>query len=184
MKKIVLIFGLIAGAILSVMMVITIPLANGVDSDRGLIIGYATMVAAFMMVFFGVRSYRDNVAGGSITFGRAFGVGLLIMLIASTCYVGTWEVLYFKIWPDFGDRYAARTIEKARANGATPAQLAETQKKMDDFKRMYRNPAINIALTFLEPLPVGLVFTLVSAGLLRRRKNAGTTPAAEALGSA
>ena len=44
---------------------------------------------AFLMVYFGVKSYRDNVAGGRVTFGRALQVGLLITVLASACYVAT-----------------------------------------------------------------------------------------------
>jgi hypothetical protein len=35
---------------------------------------------------------------------------------------------------------------------------------------MYKNPIVNIALTFIEPFPVGLLFTLASAGILRRKR--------------
>ena len=71
MKKIVLTFGLIAGAILSAMMLITLPFQDAIGYDRSAVIGYTSMVVAFLLVFFGVRSYRDNVAGGAVRFGRA-----------------------------------------------------------------------------------------------------------------
>ena len=99
-------------------MLITIPFHEQIGWDRSEIIGYTTMVLAFLMVFFGVRSYRDNVAGGAVTFGRACKVGLMIMLVASACYVATWEVIYYTIAPDFGERYAAAVVEKARKSGA------------------------------------------------------------------
>jgi hypothetical protein len=35
---------------------------------------------------------------------------------------------------------------------------------------MYKNPLVNIAFTFLEPLPVGIVFTLVTAGVMSRKR--------------
>jgi hypothetical protein len=81
MRKIVLTFGLIAGAVLSVMMLITIPFEDKIGFDRGELIGYTTMVLAFLMVYFGVRSYRDNVAGGTVGFWRAIVVGLLITAV-------------------------------------------------------------------------------------------------------
>jgi hypothetical protein len=90
MRKIVLTYGLIAGAILSVMMLLTLPFLDRIGFDKGETIGYSTMVLAFLMVFFGVKSYRDNVAGGSVTFGRAFKAGLMITVVASLCYVATW----------------------------------------------------------------------------------------------
>lgn len=170
MRKIVLTFGLIAGAILSVMMVVTMPFHEAIGFDRSLVVGYTTMVVAFLMIYFGVRSYRDTVAGGHVTFGRAFGVGLLIMVIASCCYVATWEVLYYNVVPDYGEKYAAYTVAKAREGGATEAEIAATQQQMLDFQEMYRNPLVNIAFTFLEPLPVGLLFALVSAGIVSRKR--------------
>ena len=170
MRKIVLTYGLIAGAILSVMMLVTIPFQDRIDFDKGAVIGYTTMVIAFLMIFFGVRSYRDNVAGGSVGFGRALGVGLLITLIASICYVATWQFIYYRLTPDFMDKYAAYTIDKARKSGATDATIAARTKEMAEFSEMYRNPLINIAFTFLEPLPVGVVFALVTAGVLCRRR--------------
>lgn len=173
MRKIVLTFGLIAGAMLSVMMLLTVPFMDRIGSDSGLVIGYTTMVIAFLMVYFGVRSYRDNVAGGSVTFGRAFTIGLLITLIASVCYVATWEVVYFKFMPDFADKYAAHEVDKARRSGATDAQIAAREKEMAIFKEEYRNPLVNIAYTFIEPLPVGLLFTLVTAVALSRKRRVG-----------
>lgn len=170
MRKIVLTFGLIAGAILSVMMLLTIPFQEQIGFDKGMVIGYTSMVLAFLMVFFGVKSYRDNVAGGSVTFRRAFLVGFLITMIASTCYVATWQVIYYKIAPDFIDKYSAYVIEQAKTSGASEIQIATQKKEMDEFFEMYKNPLVNIAFTYIEPLPVGIVFTLVSAGVLSRKK--------------
>ena len=178
MRKIVLTFGLIAGAILSVMMFLTIPFMDKIGYDQGAVVGYTTMVIAFLMVYFGVRSYRDNEANGTVTFGRAFKVGLLITLIASVCYVASWQVLYHKFMPDFTDKYAAHEIDKAKRAGASDAQIAARTKEMAEFKEMYKNPLVNIGFTFLEPLPVGLLFALGTAwGLSRKRKPDATAVA-------
>ena len=170
MRKIVLTFGLIAGGILSVMMLITIPFHDQIGFDKGLIIGYTTMVLAFLMVFFGVRSYRDNIAGGSVTFGRAFGVGLLITIVASVCYVATWQFIYYRLVPDFGDKYAAHAVEEAKKSGATDAQIAAKTREMAELNQKLKKPLVNIALTFLEPLPVGILFTLITAVALSRKR--------------
>jgi hypothetical protein len=168
MRKIVLTFGLIAGAILSVMMLIQFQFQIGFD--EGAIIGYTTMVLAFLMVFFGVRSYRDNVAGGSVTFGRAFAVGLLITIVASVCYVATWQFVYYRLVPDFGDKYAAYAVEKTKRSGATDAQVAAKTREMTELNQMLKKPLVNIALAFVEPLPVGVLFTLITAVALSRKR--------------
>lgn len=170
MKKTVLTFGFISGAIVSGMMLAVLPFQDDIGFDRGAIIGYTSMVLAFLLITFGVRSYRDNVAGGTIGFGRAFAVGALIGLVSSACYVATWEVVYYKFMPDFGAKYSAHMIEKARASGASEEAIAQKKVEMDKFLVMYKNPAINAAMTFMEPLPVGLIVALVSAGVLSRRK--------------
>lgn len=169
-KKIVLVHGLIAGAILSAMMLATLPFLDRIGFDRGAVIGYSTMVAAFLLVYFGVRSYRDQIGDGRIGFGRAFLVGLAITAVATVCYVATWQFVYRQITPDFVDKYAAYAIDKKRKAGASELEVAATAKEMVEFKRMYENPFVNVALTALEPLPVGLLFTLVSAALLSRKR--------------
>jgi hypothetical protein len=171
MKKTVLTFGLISGAILSAMMLITMPFHDEIGFDRSMVVGYTTMVLAFLLVFFGVRSYRDNVAGGTVRFGRAFAVGALIAGVASLCYVATWEVVYFGgIAPDYIPKYQAHILAKERAKGQTEEAIALKKAELDKFAEMYKNPVMNAAFTFLEPLPVALVIALVSAGVLSRRR--------------
>lgn len=181
MKKVVIVFGLLSGAISSAMMFLTVPLENNgtINSHNGYVIGYTTLFLSFLLVFFGIRSYRQN-AGGTITFGRGFSVGILITLISCVFYVASWEVISSRFMPDFAQKYAARTISEMREKGATEAAIAAKKKEMDKFVEMYKNPLFKVAMTFIEPFPVGLVMTLVSAAILRRRSTApvgGVAPA-------
>jgi hypothetical protein len=169
MKKTVLTFGLISGAISAAMMLGTLPFVDKIGFEKGEILGYTTIVLSALLVFFGVRSYRENVAGGRLTFSRGFAVGILITLISSACYVGTWELVYYKLMPGFAEKYAAHMVERAKASGASQQKVDETEGKAKQFKVMYDNPAINVAMTFMEVFPIGLVVTLASAGILRRK---------------
>ena len=182
MKKTVLTFGLMSGLVVSVLMALTIPFHDQIGFDRGLVVGYATMVAAFLLVYFGVRSYRDNVAGGTIRFGRAFTVGALIALVSSLCYTATWEVMYFGlgVGSDFIAKYQEHQLASARAKGATQAELDKQAAEGKQFAEMYQNPVINAGMTLVEPLPVGLAVALVSAGVLSRRRRRVGDPSAVA----
>jgi len=173
MKRIVLTFGLITGIILVAMMFLTLPFHDALGFDRAMIVGYTTMLLAFLLVYFGVRSYRDNVARGAVGFGRAFVVGLLISFVASACYATAWGVYYFSARPDYLTKYQAHEMEKARASGESAEALAKRKAEMEDLARKYENPAFNFALTFLEPMPVALIMSLVSAGVLSRRRKEG-----------
>ena len=113
MKRIVLKFGLISGVLASMMMAATLPFENKLSHSY--LVGYATIVASFLLVYFGIRSYRNNVGDGRITFGRAFAVGICITLITCLFYVATWEVIFHFYMPDFMVKYSAAVIQKSRA---------------------------------------------------------------------
>ena len=172
MKRTVLIFGLISGAIMAGMMFGTILFIRQIGFDKAEIIGYTGMVLAFLLVFFGIRSYRENVGGGTISFGRAFAIGILITLISTACYVVAWEIIYFGFVHDFADKYAAYVVEQVKASGASQEVIQAKLQEMKRFKELYQNPFFNAAITFLEPLPVGLIITLISALLLRKKGKA------------
>ena len=170
MKRIVLTFGLISGAIFVVMMVTTMPFLNQIGFKYGEIIGYTTLLIAFVFVFFGIRSYRENVGNGYITFGRAFKVGILITVIACLCWVISWQILHFGFVPDYGEKYTAYLIEKHRADGATHEQIANEVAKIQRVMALRKNPVYDFLITFfLEPFPMGLVITLISSAILRKR---------------
>jgi hypothetical protein len=181
MKRIVLTFGLIAGAIVAVMMAITLTLIDRGKLGHSEVIGYTTMVLAFVMVFVGIRSYRENVGGGTITFGKAFQVGILITLICCAVYVVTWEIIYVNFMPDFAVKYATHVVDAMRASGASPAAVAAKQKEMAAFQKLYANPLINVGMTFMEIFPVGLIVTLLSAAVLRKKAVPDVPSAATAI---
>lgn len=182
MNKIILTSGLIAGTILAIMIVAMVPAfkSGSVDVERGELLGYTTMVVAFLAVFVGVRAYRERNGGGTITFKRAFKVGILITLIASAIHVVTWQIVYFNFIPDFGELYAQHMIEKMRAQGATAAAIEAEMVKMKQFAELYKNPLFNAGITFLEVFPVGLIVTLISAAILRRTPTDSSATATEA----
>ena len=166
MKKTVLTYGLISGAIAAVLLLAHVPFMDG--SRRSLILGYAGIVLAGLFIFFGVRSYRDNVAGGKVSFGRAFAVGALIALISAACYVAAWEAVYYSS-PSVANHIFDKQVEELKAAGAPQQKIDEASREIESFKKLYANPLVNIGFTFIEPLPVGLLMALISAAVLRRR---------------
>jgi hypothetical protein len=169
MKKIIVIFGLISGAISSLMMIVIVSSGGRIGFDRGAIIGNTSIVLSFLMVFFGIRTYRDNIGNGQITFLKAFAVGLSITLISCIIYVVTWEVIYYNFLPGFWDAYGAHLVQKLTASGASPAAVEAKLQQVRRYTELYKNPFFNAVLTFIHPFPIGLVITLFSALVLRRK---------------
>jgi Protein of unknown function (DUF4199) len=177
MKKTVLTFGLISGLIVSVLMGGSLLLAEKIGSAHSMALGYTIMVASFLLIYFGIRSYRDNDLAGQISFGRAFACGILITLITTVCYVAMWEVLYFNFMPHFMDGYFAAQIHKVQSSGLDSATIAAQVAAIQRSAQLYQNPFVNMAYTFIEPFPVGLIITLASAAVLRRKATVGATTA-------
>src|SRR5687768_2415616 len=142
MKKIVLTFGLLSGVVSALMMFVTVLFIDQIGWDNGVFVGYTAIVLSLLFVYFGIRSYRDNHLGGRITFGRAFGVGILITLISCLFYVIAWEIEYATMFSDFADKYAAYAMYKARAAGADEAAQAAKATEMADMKEVMDNPLV------------------------------------------
>lgn len=139
------------------------------DFDSNVVLGYAAMLVAFSFIFVGTRNVRDKHNNGVISFGKAFQTGLLISLIASSIYVTVWLVDYYWFIPDFMEKYTAHVLKETQAKGASKAELKEQIAQMNYYREMYKNPLFVVLLTYLEILPVGLVVSLISALILKRK---------------
>lgn len=171
MKKNVIIFGLIIGAIITGHMFYMVNLFyTNPDFKSNDFLGYAMLILVFSPIFVAVLNYRNRYNNGEVSFGKAFRIGLYISLIASTIYVGVWLVDYYLFVPDFIDKYISRVLKQAQQNGATATQLEEKAKEMANFKEMYKNPLFIILTTFMEVFPIGLVISLIAALILKRKK--------------
>ena len=170
MKKTIWVYGVIAGLICAIWMFGFMTMGKFEDFDKGLIYGYASMILAFSMIFVAIHTYKKNHGGGFITFKEAFKIGLFITLIASTFYVITWLYCFFYVLlPDFGDKYVAYSIEKMKAGGAAQAEIDAYALEMKTFGEQYKNPFFNAAMTYLEIIPVGLLISLISALILKKK---------------
>ena len=134
-----------------------------------MVIGYLSMLIAFALIYVGIKRYRDDKSGGIISFGKAFRIGLLIAVIASTMYVIAWGLLYNLYMPDYMDRYAEQVIKQMEP-GTSVTKMAETKAEMESYKEMYRDPLYFILMTYAEILPVGMLVSLICAFILKRKR--------------
>jgi hypothetical protein len=183
MRTIVLRNGLLAGAIMATVFALTVPVHDRLGYDWGMVVGYTSMVAAFMLIWFGVKTYGHEV-GGPVGFWRALGLGMGIALVASVVYALAWEVIYRTAMSDFLVKYQAYALEKARAAGATAAELSAQRAEMEAFAVQYRHPLFRAAVTMMEPMPVGLLISLVTAFVHRRREASAPALATSSTASA
>lgn len=170
MKKTIPTYGLISGAISSLLMLGTaLYYKNSMEFDNGEIIGYAGILLSMLLVYFGTKAYRDNTASGTLSFGEAFKVAILITVISCVFYVVAWLIIYHTLMPDFMDKFIENSLAQMKSSGATEEQIQQQAAQMEQYKTMYQNPLFRVAITFLEPFPMGLLVSLVSSLVLRRK---------------
>jgi len=170
MKRIVIRYGIIAGLIVAAWCVGAIALCYSRNNFEGnMLLGYASMILAFSFIFVGVKSYRDQEQNGFISFGKAFKIGLFISLVASIIYVIAWLIDYYLFIPDFMEKYTAHVLKQTQAEGISQIELNKKAAEMTSYKEMYENPLLVVLITYSEILPVGLIISLISALLLKRK---------------
>jgi hypothetical protein len=171
MLRTILKYGVIAGLIVGGFEVGTFTAFSGEPPLKyGMLIGYTTMLIALSAVFVGIKHYRDVDRGGVIGFWSAFGVGLGVSFIAGIFYVAAWETVQAMTHIDFASSYAQAIIASEKAKGASAEALAKLSADMETFKVQYANPMFRLPMTFVEIFPVGVLVSLVSAGLLRNSR--------------
>jgi hypothetical protein len=170
MKKSVIVSGLISGAIMSIVMTVSIIVCyknpEAMMGIGSMIIGYLSMLVAFSIIFLAVKSFRDKENNGFISFGQAFKIGLFISLIASTIYVLVWVVLYNFVVPDFMEKYSALMISEAERSGDEIAVQQKTAE-MASYQEMYKSPLLFTLMTYAEVVPVGLLVSLIAAVVMK-----------------
>ena len=178
MKRTVLVFGIIAGIILSVVIVVSVPFMRNMTAESAatnMFVGYAVQLLTFSLIFFAVKQYRDKHNDGLISFGKAFRIGLWISLIGAAFYVITWAIVYHTMIPDFMDIWGASEIERATKNGASAQEIADIRQQVADGKEMYSKWWGFIGFTLFEILPTGLLVSVISALILKRKRRKETS---------
>lgn len=171
MLRTILKYGVIAGLIVGGFEIGTVAAFAGMPPLKyGMLIGYTTMLIALSAVFVGIKQHRDVDRGGVIGFWPAFAIGLGVSFIAGIFYVIAWEAVQAMTHMDFAGSYARAMIESEKAKGASAETLAKLSADMATFKLQYADPMFRLPMTFVEIFPVGVLVSLVSAGLLRNSR--------------
>jgi hypothetical protein len=171
MLKKILSYGVIAGLLVGIPLFTLSVAWNGhPESPYGYVFGYLTMLIALSTVFVAIKRHRDTDLGGVIRFWPAFGLGLGISLVAGILYVVAWEAALAVTHMEFAGSYAKAVVDQAVAKGMSGEALAKVKAEMELFKQQYANPLYRLPMTFAEIFPVGVLVSLVSAGLLRNSR--------------
>jgi F0F1-type ATP synthase assembly protein I len=164
MKNIILKNGIFGGIIVSIVMIsMTLYMKANPEHEPNAIIGFSSMLLAFIFVILGIKKKRETNSG-VITFSKAFLTGLSISLVISTIYVIVWLIVYYNFFPNFMEQYSEMVLKNTN-----PEELVAKTSEMNQMKEWYKNPIMIILLTLMEILPIGIIVSLIGALILKKK---------------
>jgi len=170
MKKNVIVFGLISGGLIATFGVCSVYLSDVINNYNGsMYIGFGAQILALSLMYVAIKNYRDKENGGIVSFGKAFQIGLYISLIASTMYVIAWAIDYHYFLPDFMEKYTAHMVSQAQSSRLSKAKIAAQIAQAAAEKKMYENPFWFTLITYREIFPTGLIVSLITALILKKK---------------
>jgi len=172
MKQFVIKYGIISGILSAGMMLATMLKLDSIGCDKAQVVGYICMLISYVPLYIGVMAYYKSNTQVPIKFGRAFAAGLLMMAICCAFYATTWQIAMPTLFPDFMDKFSAAMLTKLKQSGATAEAINKQLASMQQLKELYKNPILRWLLTFCEPMPVGLLVSLVAAFSVHRKRKA------------
>jgi hypothetical protein len=131
-------------------------------------------------VIFGIKKVRDQELRGEISFSNAFLTGIYITLVISVVYVIGWMIYQPIFVPDFADNYFGQQIENLENQDLSQADYQELKTKLEGQREDYKKTHLKIFYTFFEIFPIGFIYTLIGA-LIMKRKNPDESTATSAI---
>lgn len=159
-----LIFGLLTAAVSVVFSVITYI----IDLPYGSPVMYLSFVILLGGMLYGTLQYRNNYAGGYISFGNAFLSGFLIVLVAAFISAVYSYVFTSFIDPAFLEKIVEMTMEKTETDLISKG-LSEEQIEpaLAMTRKMMSSTAISI-MAFLSSALVGAIVALIAAIFVKK----------------
>ncbi|MFP9115208.1 DUF4199 domain-containing protein [Flavobacterium sp. RHBU_3] len=169
MKKSIILNGLIGGIISISGFFILEGTGGNSHGTLSMVVGYASMLLAFSLIYVAIKNYRDKENGGFISFSQALKAGLLIALITSTVYVVAWLIYSAYFSPDFIEQYSKAVLNSMAKEGKSAAEIQAKAAEMKEFAAMYNNPFLKIAITYTEVLPLGIIISIITVLILKKK---------------
>ncbi|MFT5824135.1 MAG: hypothetical protein ACI8ZM_005401 [Crocinitomix sp.] len=173
MKASVFKFGLISSVTVLILFFISYLFLENLSFAVQEIWGYLSIFIALSFVFFGVKSYRDGLPQKEISFGRALGAGMLIVIFPAIIF-GLFNVIYITyLNPDFTEQYYAAQVANTMTQ-YSGAELSAKLVEMESMKDLASSGGFTFILMTSTVLILGFIVSLITAATLR---SSGTTNA-------
>lgn len=131
-------------------------------------VGYIFMVIGIVLLYFFLKSYRDNFLHGSMTYGQSVGAGVIIYLYYSVISAIFIYLLYKVIDTGLTNKMLAYVEEEMMKSGKVSDSDLETVMAM---QRKILRPEFMAPLSLITNMFYGTVISLIVSIFVKREKN-------------
>jgi hypothetical protein len=129
--------------------------------------GYFFFAILIFLLYYFIKSYRNNFLGGYITYGQAVAAGVIICLISSIIGAIFTYILYTLIDPGLTAKQLAYTEELYSKRGL-PQEAMDTALNM---AKKFQKPAITAIISIVGGVFFGTIISLIVAIFVKKEGN-------------
>ena len=129
--------------------------------------GYINVPIQLILLYFLLKSYRDNSMHGQITYGQSVGAGVVIFVYASIIMAIYTYLLYTVIDPGLISKQMAMTEELMTKKGAPQAAIDTSMA----FTAKIMKPAIIASISIISTVFFGLIYSLLVSIFIKKEGN-------------
>lgn len=129
--------------------------------------GYVFMIIQILLLYFLLKSYRDNFMFGQITYGQSVGAGVIISLYSAIIAAIFMYLLYTVIDSGLTEKQLAFVEEKMMSKGV-PQQAIDAGM---NFQRKLMKPEIMAPFSILSSVFGGTILSLLISIFIKKEGN-------------
>ncbi len=168
MKNTIIRFGLYSFFAAVILFLAALVFGKGLSFETQTVLGYVSIVTSLSFVYFGIKHFRDRQNNGSITFGKALGVGMLITLFAALGFAIVDYIYTAYINPDFIDQYTANSIANLEKTLSGDDLVKAKEDLVSQMESMGSSSALALFM-FVIVTVIGFIISLLSSLFLNKK---------------
>ena len=157
-----------SGLILGLALVIYTLLLYFLDQSFNKTLGYVSILIIIIGLVLGIKSFRDDVRGGILSYGQGVGAGTVIGLYAGIIGALFTYLLYTVIDPDLLGKLLTFSEEQIIESGRVPEEMMD---QVMDQQKMFMKPWVMAVMGVVNSVFISVIVSLIASIFLKKEGN-------------
>ncbi len=132
--------------------------------DKSWMVSILSLAVNSAILFFAMKSRKNDTLGGFMSYGQGFGTGMLIMVFGGLITAVYTFVFYSYIDPEFINK----TLEISRTEMLKKDMSDEQIDQALEMSKKFMSPVMMTVFAYLASLFIGLIISLILAAVIKK----------------